>query len=1393
MLTAGHVIEGASRLEVRFEAGLPSARAVIAEPLGVDPHFDLALLTFTADDRVDPAPLARLAGAGPDVEVRIAGFPRWKLRGGRFRDSAAEPGRVALLANRREGTLQITVAPPADDPDARTPWEGMSGGPVFAHDRLVAVVSRHHRREGLNRLTATPIAGWVDRLAADGPPELLAAMGLDPSGVLPAVTVASASAYKTQVLQIAPETLVGRERELAALARFCTGPDSYARWQAPPWAGKTALMASFAADPPDGVDVVSFFVTGRLAGQADSAAFTDALLDQLAALLGRELPSTPSPTTREALRRRWLEEAADHCAASGRLLVLVVDGLDEDSGTAPGSEVPSIASLLPARPGPGLKIVVAGRPHPPVPGDVPGHHPLHRCPVIELPPSPFAEDIARRALRELGQHLAHGDLRRDLAGLLAAAGGGLTLDDLIELTTLPRYAVDDVVNGLFGRTVERREDVYLFAHEVLQSLAAERLGETALDRYRTRIHAWAAGYRDHGWPLETPGYLLRGYAGLLREQRDGPRLVALSTDRARHDRMLSRLHADTAALTDLRAAQHILLAEAEPDLVALGRLAVHQDFLVHRNLNLDPEIPLLWYQLGLPDRATALAESITDPQRRSRALSRLAFQALDDKDEAFVRRMLAVLDMSARRAVIVAAAGRGSGFLRSLLGLELDLSATAPAAERARHLAGVAARLVRNGDRVHLDFLFGRLGDAETTTTLLLTVAGDCDRAEARTLADVVQPIVAGWPPSPGRKRALEILDELRRFDTARDGSKASALVVAGPVADEDLTDRLTDLFSAAYEELLTTSLHADVRPAERRLRRAEESWDAGDEAESRASLEEAVRTIPAGGASDSFFDRVARLAAAHGGLDHVAATGRALGPGVGLPLLCAGLRLTAYAEEPVNATGIVDAAAGLLDRSPAKAEDLMRAACRAGCADQVERVLRGHWSFWDDPTRAALARVFAEEGAPGQALTTLLQIGADEMRASAVDDILTIGARTGSFREALAVARDRSPASRVEALVIVARMALGADDATARDAATEAELTARSRPDPGWQAGVLRQLAGLTAAAGDPSAVTDVLDALTRMSEDPDPLFAWMAHAAAERDVRLLRLLGPLAVVAAGDSDDPGRHGELIARLARTATAEGTTAYAELLLAVAERLTAAIPGADRRDWALPDLVRAASEAGDFAMAERAIAMAGNPDRQAELQVALARSLAVAGKVRSAEAVAAVIAADGPRTDAYLEIVRALTRAGHWSQAAAAAHAIASPDARSEALLLVVQTAARAGDLSTARDLAATIPGTAWRAWAADCIEATATATVPPGPERDVTTPPQQDLVPAALLDVVRRLTRSPGTSASSRRTAAEAFVADGSLAPLVGLLHDRPDVVSAVAAETVDLMTPRS
>ena len=163
--------------------------------------------------------------------------------------------------------------------------------------------------------------------------------------VLPAPPVQSA--YLEQVRQIAPEELRGGEEELAELAAFCAGrgQSPYVWWRAPHSAGKSALMSWFVLHPPPGVHVVSFSITSRYRGRDKPGAFTDAMLEQLAALMGKQMPSYQVESVREHHLLGLLAEAA----RANRRLVLVVDGLDEDQGVTTGPDACSIAALLQAR------------------------------------------------------------------------------------------------------------------------------------------------------------------------------------------------------------------------------------------------------------------------------------------------------------------------------------------------------------------------------------------------------------------------------------------------------------------------------------------------------------------------------------------------------------------------------------------------------------------------------------------------------------------------------------------------------------------------------------------------------------------------------------------------------------------------------------------------------------------------------------------------------------------------------------------------------------------------------------------------------------------------------------------------------------------------------------
>lgn len=425
------------------------------------------------------------------------------------------------------------------------------------------------------------------------------------------------SAYREQVRRIAPPELVGREAELADLAAFCTtdsGP-SYAWWRAEAWAGKTALMSWFALHPPQGVRVVPFFVTARLGAQNDITAYVDVVLEQLAELAGEGLPAHLTAATREAHVLHLYGLAAEACARRGERLVLLVDGLDEDRGFTRGPDVHSIASLLPARPPAGMRVLVAGRLNPPLPGDVPPGHPLYDPGIVRtLPRSPYAQVIRAEAERELKQLILGDGLELELLGLVAAAGGGLTAQDLAALTGAVPYQVADALRTRAGRTFGKRLEVYLLGHEELQVQAELMLGAAELARHRERLYGWAEEWRAAGWPADTPAYLLRGLFRMALAAGDVDRLLALAMDETRHDRMLVATGSDAAALGEIRETADRVAADEPADLSALLRLAVRRGGVSGRNGGVTPTLCRAWAELGRTDKAVALAHAI--PGRR---------------------------------------------------------------------------------------------------------------------------------------------------------------------------------------------------------------------------------------------------------------------------------------------------------------------------------------------------------------------------------------------------------------------------------------------------------------------------------------------------------------------------------------------------------------------------------------------------------------------------------------------------------------------------------------------------------------------------------------------------------------------------------------------------------
>ena len=385
-------------------------------------------------------------------------------------------------------------------------------------------VLRKAASQGLLRRLITAVARDPGSVAYD----VIARLAAEPveegtrhalGGQEPASVARSAQrmAYLEQVRRIAPPDppgLVGRESELAELARHCVDPTRgpYALWRAGAWAGKSALLSTFVLRPPpqiaDQVRIVSFFITGQWAAQNTREAFIQVLLEQLTELLGQPAPPALPESTQEVFLLGLLRQTAGMCAEGGRRLVLVVDGLDEDRGVTTGPNAHSIAGFLPPDPPHGMRVIVARPPNPPTPDDVPGWHPLRDPQVIrDLADSGYARDVERLSRQELRRLLRGPAAARDVLGLVAAANGGLSASDLEELTGSPLWDVEEILHSSGGRTFTRRPsqwgpgavpETYSLGHEKLQAAAVEYLAGGAV---------WLGTGTNctHGPPIGRPG------------------------------------------------------------------------------------------------------------------------------------------------------------------------------------------------------------------------------------------------------------------------------------------------------------------------------------------------------------------------------------------------------------------------------------------------------------------------------------------------------------------------------------------------------------------------------------------------------------------------------------------------------------------------------------------------------------------------------------------------------------------------------------------------------------------------------------------------------------------------------------------------------------------------
>ncbi|MFE5199042.1 hypothetical protein ACFQ93_36005 [Streptomyces sp. NPDC056601] len=1131
---------------------------------------------------------------------------------------------------------------------------------------------------------------------------------------------AARSAYLFQVQAIAPEELRDRVEELAALADFCTRTEGgdYLWWHGKAWAGKSALLSWFVLHPPPRTRIVSFFITGRFAGQSDREAFLDVVIEQLAALLGESVPSMTS-STRAAHMWALLDRAATARSDLSERLVLVVDGLDEDA-----SAEHSIAALLPTRPPAGMRVIVAGRSDRPLPDGVPDGHPLRDSAVQRyLPPSPYAQGIRREAERELKRLLRGTAGERDLLGLLTAAGGGLSGADLAHLTGRQSWEIEDVLHAVAGRTFASRPapslaasvaNVYVLGHEELQRTAARFLDGSHLKEYRLRLHDWADEYRRKRWPTDTPAYLLRGYFRMLHATSDLPRMIECGLDKSRHDRMLDVSGGDAAALNEIATAQDALLEHDDLDLQAMAFLALHRDTLGNRNTNIPYDLPAVWALLGQKQRAEALALSFPGPVDKVLALSALIEAMAESGDH----------DRACDLAAVAAAA------TRSITDSE----------HRARALADVARALATAGNADRAEAIARNIDDSDERARALadvaraLATAGNADRAEA---------IARNIDDSDERARALA--DVARALATAGNADRAEAIArnIDDPPYGRELAQALADV-AVAVAQL------GDV-----------------DQAKALASEAEAIaRRIVWPDRGEGLLGSVAHAVAWAGDIDQAEAIARNMED----PLWrWAALAHVTQAVAAVGDTGRAEAIAQSIDSPSHRARAMVNAAhllAWGGDVDRAEAIARNI----DDPGQRtwALANVARMGGPVGdhpnwvkafasEAEAITQSIYRPDSSAKNVADVALAAARAeyanraeAFFDEAEAIARSNAdPHERAQALTTVALMAARAPDPErANTLVSEALETAWNNADPHEQAKDLTKVALAAAQAGfadrakalasqaaasarkivylatQANALGEVAQAVARLGEsDRAKALASEAEAAARSNARRFEAhyranaLTDLLLSVAGAAD-PNRVKSIASEAeasARSITEPHDRARALVDLARAwaraadsehaEGIARSIDVMYESAHALAEVALTVAEVGDT---ERAKALASEAEvivregirrapnthfwRVGAAAHAVARALACMGDVDRAKALAQSIGIPRDWAPALADVALAVAETGDADRAQAIACSITHPHEQARALARVARTVAptvaAAGDADRAEAIA---------------------------------------------------------------------------------------------------------
>lgn len=465
------------------------------------------------------------------------------------------------------------------------------------------------------------------------------------------------------VRDLAPDPLEDRERELVELKSFVHGSqDTWYAMEAGMISGKTALMSSFALNPPDGVHIVSFF-TRRIGGDGnDWRSFSFVAGAQLAEILGDEYTERASdPASQDTEFRQLLRRASTACRSdkNPRPLVLLIDGVDEDSyyERPDDAAAKSILSLLPRHLPEGVKVMTASRPNPRPPEDIVCDSPRR---VASLEASPIAQKKINQKDIEKFLNSKYGV---DIGAFLAACGGSLTVDELRQLIAR-RRRLDAVPSGDIKACVERspgrilmRVNVgfggrpipsYTLGHDavlrgVLRELSPDLFGgdegvgdeawwaesrERVLLPYYQDIRGWVKECADRGWGCNTPNYVLSEscFELMLGDDKCDGSSVKIVLDRGRYNEVWRRSERKSLVLRMIDRESFKMIGESRAEIpegvmTFLYGVAELRKLVVRASTYVPglPKLYVLYFNLT-PEAVLDMVLSVDSPKSRLNAL-----------------------------------------------------------------------------------------------------------------------------------------------------------------------------------------------------------------------------------------------------------------------------------------------------------------------------------------------------------------------------------------------------------------------------------------------------------------------------------------------------------------------------------------------------------------------------------------------------------------------------------------------------------------------------------------------------------------------------------------------------------------------------------------------------